>query len=158
MSKKYSYNYDHDTDTTTITSIEKVGGQFVTTTKTVEGNQTPQETFLPTTVKSKIALVFGALVGLNVLWSIAPAIVVTPVAVFGALKATEKKKTNEKVIAGVGAGVLSVIACSLLFKQPTPTYNTRTYVDSRTEARQKLQEAYGNCRELPNGQFVCPIE
>ena len=39
---RYTYNYDHDTDTTTVISVEKINRKFVTTTKTVEGNQIPK--------------------------------------------------------------------------------------------------------------------
>ena len=148
---KYSYHYDHDTNTTTITSIKKVGGKLITASKTVEGNQIPQKS----DVQSKIVLGIVALAGLNIL-SIAPALIVTPITVFGALKLTEKKKTNEKVIASVGAGVLSLVACGMLFKPPVPT-PSRTTVDSRTKARRELQNIYGNCKTLPNGQFVCPV-
>ena len=124
---KYTYNYDHDTDTTTVISAQKINGKVVTTTKTVEGNQTPQNTFLPTTTQSKIVLGILVVVLLNSLLTTMPQLVVTPTAVFGALKLTKNKKTNEKVIAGVGAGALSLIACSIFFKPPTPaptTYRT----------------------------------
>ena len=134
---KYTYNYDHDTDTTTITSAEKINGKIVTTTKTVEGNQTPEKS----NTAPKIILGLIVLGSLNTLLMVMPQIIVTPVAVFGALKLTKNKKTNEKVIAGVGAGVLSLIACSIFFKPPMPS-PTSSY-SSSNDNQSKVTAAWG---------------
>jgi len=57
---KYTYNYDHDTDTTSIISVEKINGKVVTTTKTLEGNRTPQKS----SVSSEV--IFGMLAFLTI--------------------------------------------------------------------------------------------
>ena len=76
-----SYNYDHNSDTTTIVTVEKVNGQVVKTTKTLEGNQIPEKSFLPKSTGSKIILGLLALgLILQVLQS-APQIIVTPASI-----------------------------------------------------------------------------
>ena len=154
---KSSYNYDHDSDTTTITTIEKLNGQIITTTKTVEGNQIPQKSFIPTTTSGKIVLGFIVLSIISQILATVPQIIITPAALFGAIKLTKNKTKLEKTIAVTVAIVGSLAACSLFVKTPIPT-TTSTYVDSKTRARQKLQDTYGNCYTLPNDQFVCPVK
>ena len=154
---KYSYNYDHDSDTTTITTIEKLNGQIITTTKTVEGNQIPQKSFIPTTTSGKIVLGFIVLSIISQILATVPQIIITPAALFGAIKLTKNKTKLEKTISATAAVVGSLIVCSLFVKAPVPSTSSSSSYKSDYIIT-KLQDTYGNCYTLPNDQFVCPVK
>jgi hypothetical protein len=127
---KYSYNYDHDANTTTITTVEELNGQIITTTKTVEGNQIPQKSFMPTTIGGKVVLGLVALSGLQIFLTIAPQLIITPAAIFGAVKFTKNKTNLEKTIAVTVAVVGSFIACSLFFETSVPSTSSSISYES----------------------------
>jgi hypothetical protein len=153
---KYSYNYDHDTDATTITTVEELNGQIITTTKTVEGNQIPQKQFMPQTIGSKIVLGLVVLIGLQTFLTIAPQLIITPAALFGAIKLTKNKTKLEKTIAITSAFVGSLIACSLFLKTSVPsTSSISSYksdyitTDSGEQiTRKQLQQARILCKQI----------
>jgi hypothetical protein len=153
---KYSYNYDHDTDTTIITTVEELNGQIITTTKTVEGNQIPQKSFMPSTIGGKVVLGFVALSGLQIFLTIAPQLIITPAALFGAIKLTKNKTKLEKTIAVTGAVVGSFIACSLFTKTPVPSgsFNSSYSSDNittdsgETITSEELRQARIACKQL----------
>jgi uncharacterized membrane protein len=156
---KYSYNYDQDSDKTTITTIEELNGQTITTTKTIEGNQIPQipqKFFMPTTIGGKVVLGLVALSGLQIFLTIAPQLIITPAALFGAIKFTKNKTKLEKTIAVTVAIVGSFIACSLFTKTPVPSgsfsssysSNNITTDSGETITREELRQARIACKQL----------
>ncbi len=153
---KESYNYDYDSDTTTITTLEKLNGQIITTTKTVEGNQIPQKSFLPTTTSGKIVLGLIALVALQEILVAAPQIIITPAALFGAIKLTKNKTKLEKTIAVTVAIVGSLAACSLFLRTPVPSTSSSpssrsNYIvtdSGQTITREQLQQARIACKKI----------
>jgi hypothetical protein len=153
---KYSYNYDHDTETTIITTVEELNGQIITTTKTVEGNQIPQKSFMPTTIGAKVILGLVALSGLQIFLTIAPQLIITPAAIFGAVKFTKNKTNLEKTIAVTSAIVGSFIACYLFFKTSVPSTSSSSssksdYIitDSGEKiTREQLQQARIACKQI----------
>jgi uncharacterized membrane protein len=153
---KYSYNYDQDSDKTTITTIEELNGQTITTTKTIEGNQIPQKFFMPTTIGGKVVLGLVALSGLQIFLTVAPQLIITPAALFGAIKFTKNKTKLEKTIAVTVAIVGSFIACSLFTKTPVPSgsfsssysSNNITTDSGETITREELRQARIACKQL----------
>lgn len=153
---KYSYNYDHDTETTIITTVEELNGQIITTTKTLEGNQIPQKSFMPTTIGGKVVLGLVTLSGLQIFLTIAPQLIITPAAIFGAVKFTKNKTKLEKTIAVTVAIVGSFIACSLFTKTSVPSgsfsssysSNNITTDSGKTITREELRQARIACKQL----------
>lgn len=104
----------------------------------------------------KVVLGLVALSGLQMFLTIAPQLIITPAALFGAIKLTKNKTKLEKTISVTVAVVGSFIACSLFTKTPVPSgsfsssysSNNITTDSGETITREELRQARIACKEL----------